>query len=166
MNNPSIPSTHAERQITDLSVKHAFTLYPSLSPYSQTESLTEEQIHLLRVGWRNLLVQLFCCVRFWFWREIGLGFTYLHMLLNKLFYELIFSNSCAICMQLLPYFSYSCMNILCLSCVHLPLFILLNGKLVGTSFSDPKETGRHKQQIAMRSNCYAQQPMECSTDEE
>ncbi len=26
----------------------------SLSPYSQTERLTEKQIHLLRVGWRNL----------------------------------------------------------------------------------------------------------------
>ncbi len=54
MNNHSIPSTHAERQITDLSVKHSFNQYPSLSPYSQTESLTEEQIHSLRVGWRNL----------------------------------------------------------------------------------------------------------------
>jgi hypothetical protein len=44
-NNRSIPSTHAERQITDLSVKHSFTLYPSLSPYGQTESLTEEHIN-------------------------------------------------------------------------------------------------------------------------
>jgi hypothetical protein len=58
------------------------------------------------------------------------------------------------------------MNILCLSCVHLPLFILLIGKLVGTSFPDPKEAGRHKKQIAMRRDCYAQQPMECLTDEE
>jgi hypothetical protein len=54
MNNRSIPSTHAERQITDLAVKLSLTLYPSLSPYGQTESLTEGQIHLLRVGWRNL----------------------------------------------------------------------------------------------------------------
>jgi hypothetical protein len=53
VNNRSIPSTHAERQITDLSVKHSFTLYPSLSPCSQTESWTEERIHLLRIGWRN-----------------------------------------------------------------------------------------------------------------
>ncbi len=51
MNNRSIPSTHAERQITDLSVKQSFTLYPFLSPYSQTELQTEKQIHLLRVGW-------------------------------------------------------------------------------------------------------------------
>jgi hypothetical protein len=27
---------------------------------------------------------------FWLWQEIGFGFTYLGMLLNKLFYELIF----------------------------------------------------------------------------
>ncbi len=49
MNNHSIPSMHAERQITDLSVKHSFTLYPSFSPYGQTESQTEEQIN---PGWR------------------------------------------------------------------------------------------------------------------
>jgi hypothetical protein len=45
---------HAERQITDLSVKHSFTLYPSLSPYGQTELQTEWWIHSLRMGWRNL----------------------------------------------------------------------------------------------------------------
>ncbi len=44
-NNRSIPSMHAKRRITDLSVKHSFTLYPSLSPYSQTESRTEERIN-------------------------------------------------------------------------------------------------------------------------
>jgi hypothetical protein len=54
VNNRSIPSTHTERQITDLSVKHSFILYPSLSPYAQMESLTEKQIHLLRVGRRNI----------------------------------------------------------------------------------------------------------------
>jgi hypothetical protein len=58
------------------------------------------------------------------------------------------------------------MNILCSTCVRFPLFILLIGKVVGTSFPDLKEAGRHKKQIAMRSNCYAQQPMECSTEEE
>ncbi len=47
----------------------------------------------------------------------------------------------AICLQLLPYFSYSCINILCLSCVHLPLFILLIGKLANATFPDPKEPG-------------------------
>jgi hypothetical protein len=57
------------------------------------------------------------------------------------------------------------MNTLCSSCVHLPLFILLIGNFVGTSSPDPKEAGRHKKQIAMRSDCYAQWPMECLTDE-
>ncbi len=70
MNNRSIPSTHAERQITDLSVKHSFTLYPSLSPYSQMDLWTEGRIHSLRMGWRNFFSS--CCVSFWFWREIGL----------------------------------------------------------------------------------------------
>ncbi len=42
----------------------------------------------------------------------------------------------AICMQLLPYFSYSCINILRSSSVHLPLFILLFGKLACTLFPD------------------------------
>ncbi len=44
----------------------------------------------------------------------------------------------AICMQLLPYFSYSCINILCSTCVHVPLFILLFGKLACTLFPDSK----------------------------
>jgi hypothetical protein len=37
VNNHSIPSMHAERQITNLSDYHSFTPYPSLSPYRQTE---------------------------------------------------------------------------------------------------------------------------------
>jgi hypothetical protein len=57
-------------------------------------------------------------------------------------------------------------NILCSSCVHLPLFILLFGKLASASFPNSKEAGRHKKQIAMTSNRYAQQPMECSTGKE
>jgi hypothetical protein len=75
-NNRSIPSTHVERQITNLSVKHSFTLYPSLSLCGQTELQTEKRIHLLRMGWRNffpvvLLFQFLVLV------EIGIGFTYL-----------------------------------------------------------------------------------------
>ena len=35
-------------------------------------------------GLEELFFQLCCCVSFWFWREIGFGFTYLHMLLNSL----------------------------------------------------------------------------------
>ncbi len=44
----------------------------------------------------------------------------------------------AICMQLLPYFSYYCINMLCSSCIHFPLFILLFGKLAFTLFPDSK----------------------------
>ncbi len=73
-NNCSIPSTHAKRQITNLSVKHSFTLYPSLSPYGWMESRMEKQIHLLRVGWKNFfpvvqLCQFLALVgnRFWFY---------------------------------------------------------------------------------------------------
>jgi hypothetical protein len=105
VNNHRIPSTHDERKITNLSVKHSFTIYPSLSLYSRTESVTEKQIHLLPVGWRNffpvvllcqflvlagnrfwfyllytyvLRVQYSCGVVlvFWFWREIVFGVTY------------------------------------------------------------------------------------------
>jgi hypothetical protein len=68
-------------------------------------------------------------------------------------------------MQLLPYFSYSCINILCSSSVHLPLFILLIGKLACATFPESKEAGIENQ-IAMTSDCYAQGPMECSTDKE
>ncbi len=76
VNNCSIPSMHAKRKITIRSHKHSFTLYPSLSPYSQTDRMTDgERIHLLRVGWRNFFPVV--CVSFWFWREIGFGFTYL-----------------------------------------------------------------------------------------
>ncbi len=34
-------STHNERKITNLSGKHSFTLYPSVSPYSQTDGLAK-----------------------------------------------------------------------------------------------------------------------------
>ncbi len=86
VNNCSIPSMHAEKKITNLSVNYSFTLYPSLSPYWQTEWQTEKQIHSLRVGWRNFFpVVLLYCVSFWFWREIGFGFTYLRRLVNKFF---------------------------------------------------------------------------------
>ncbi len=47
----------------------------------------------------------------------------------------------AISMQLFPYFSYSCINILCSSGVHLPLFVLLFGKLTDILFPGSKEAG-------------------------
>ncbi len=42
-NNHSIPSTHAERKITVCSHKHIFTPYPSLSPYSPTDRITDRE---------------------------------------------------------------------------------------------------------------------------
>jgi hypothetical protein len=50
----------------------------------------------------------------------------------------------AICMQLLPYFSYSCINNMCSSSVHLPLFILLFSKLACTLFPDSKRNDAAK----------------------
>ncbi len=49
----------------------------------------EEPAHASH-GLEELFFQLCCCVSFWFWWEIGFGFTYLRTLLN-IFLELIFS---------------------------------------------------------------------------
>jgi hypothetical protein len=38
-------------------------------------------------GLEELFFQLCCCVSYLFWPEIGFGFTYLCMLLNKLFLQ-------------------------------------------------------------------------------
>jgi hypothetical protein len=46
-NNRSIPSTHTERKLTVHSHKHSFTLYHSLSPYSQTDRQTDGEINTL-----------------------------------------------------------------------------------------------------------------------
>jgi hypothetical protein len=42
----------------------------------KTGRLTEEQIHLLRVGWRNFFSSCADVSVFWFWQEIGFGVTY------------------------------------------------------------------------------------------
>ncbi len=112
MNNCNIPSTHAEIQINDLSVKHSFTLYPSLSPYSQMELLTEIQIHSLCSDWRNFFFQLWLCVSFWFWREIGFGFTYLCTLLNNFFETNIFLIVVEVLRYFVRQFRYFCTNFL------------------------------------------------------
>jgi hypothetical protein len=51
MNNCSIPSMHAVRKTNNLSVKHFLALYPSLSPYGQTELRTEGQINYGGAGY-------------------------------------------------------------------------------------------------------------------
>ncbi len=105
MNNHSIPSMHAERKVTVHSHKHSFTPYPSLSPYSQTDGMTDRERNTLAVhGLEELFAQLCCCVSFlvsggkwvlvlltylsrvqyscsvvlvfWFWQEIVFGITY------------------------------------------------------------------------------------------
>ncbi len=78
VNNRSIPSTHAERKNTVHSHKHSFTLCPSLGPYSQMDRITDGGTNTLAArGLEELFFQLCCCVSFWFWQEIGFGFTYL-----------------------------------------------------------------------------------------
>ncbi len=77
VNNCSIPSIHVERKITILSHEHSFTPYPSLSPYSPTDRITDEETNTLAArGLEEIFFQLCWCVSFWFWREIGFGFTY------------------------------------------------------------------------------------------
>ncbi len=78
MNNRTIPSMHAERKNTVRSHKHSFTPYPSLSPYSPTDRMTDGGTNTLSAsGLDEPFFQLCCCVSvFWFWREIGFGVTY------------------------------------------------------------------------------------------
>ncbi len=38
-------------------------------------------------GLEELFFQLCCCVSFWFWQEIGFGFTYIRTLLNNFFWN-------------------------------------------------------------------------------
>ncbi len=78
LNDCSIPSMHAERKITICSHKHSFTPYPSLSPYSRMDRMTDRGTNTLAArGLEELFFQFCCCVSFWLWRDIGLGFTYL-----------------------------------------------------------------------------------------
>ncbi len=59
MNNRSILSMHTERQTTDLSVKHSFTLYPSLSPYRRMDRITDRETNTLATrGLEELRVNL------------------------------------------------------------------------------------------------------------
>ncbi len=65
VNNCSIPSTHAKRKITVHSHKHSFTPYPSLSPYSPTDGMTNRGTNTLAArGLEELFFQLCCRVSF------------------------------------------------------------------------------------------------------
>ncbi len=69
---------HTERKISIHSHKHAFTPYPSLSPYSPTDRITDGTTNTLAArGLEELFIQLCHCVSFFLWREIVLGVTYL-----------------------------------------------------------------------------------------
>ena len=53
-----------------------------------TDRITDRETHTLALrGLEELFFQLCCCVSFWFWREIGFGFTYLRTLLNNCFWN-------------------------------------------------------------------------------
>jgi hypothetical protein len=68
---------HAEKKITVHSHKHSFTPYPSFSPL-QTDRMTDGETNTLAArGLEEFFFQLWFCVSFWFWWEIGFGFTYL-----------------------------------------------------------------------------------------
>jgi hypothetical protein len=61
----------------------------------------------------------------------------------------------AISFQLLPYFFQPVVNALCLSCVHLPLFIFIFKKVTSATCADQMKAGSG-QQMAMASDDYAQ----------
>ncbi len=69
---------HAERRITVGSHKHSFTPYPSLSPYRQTDRMTDRGTNTLAArGLEKFFSSCaVVCQFFWFWREIGFGVTY------------------------------------------------------------------------------------------
>ncbi len=66
-----------KRKITFCSHKHSFTPCPSLSPYWQTDRMTDRGTNTLAThGLEEPFFQLCCCVSFLFWWEKGFGFTY------------------------------------------------------------------------------------------
>jgi hypothetical protein len=67
VNNRSIPSMHTERKITVHSHKHSSTPYPTLSPYSPTDRITDAETNTFAArGLEELFFQLCCCFSFWF----------------------------------------------------------------------------------------------------
>ena len=78
VNNRSIPSTQGERKVTICSHKHSFTPYPSCSPYSRMDRMTDRGTNTFAAcGLEDLFFQLCSCVSFLLlWREIVFGVTY------------------------------------------------------------------------------------------
>ncbi len=67
MNNRGIPSTQVERKIAVCSHKHSFTPYPSLSPYSQIDGITDRETNTLAArGLEELFSSCAAVSVFWF----------------------------------------------------------------------------------------------------
>jgi len=80
LNNHSILSTQAERKITVCSHKLSFTPYPSLSPYSWMDGMTDGETNTLAArGLEELFSSCAVVSIFGFWCEIGFGVTYLRI---------------------------------------------------------------------------------------
>ncbi len=92
MNNRSNSSMHAERKITICSHKLSYIPYPSLSPYSPMDGMTDRGTNALTLrGLEEPFFQLCCCVSvFWFWQEIGFGVTYVLRLQYSCGFVLVF----------------------------------------------------------------------------
>jgi hypothetical protein len=77
VSNCIIPSTHAERKITVCSHKHSLTPYPSLSPYRQTDRITDRGTNTLAArGLEEIFFQLCRVSVFFLLRKIVLLLTY------------------------------------------------------------------------------------------
>jgi hypothetical protein len=67
---------HTKRKITNLSGKHSFTPYPSLSPYSPTDGMADREINTLAAhGLEDLFSSCAVVSIFQFWREMFFGVT-------------------------------------------------------------------------------------------
>ncbi len=76
MKNHTIPSMHAERKITICPHKHAFTPYPSFSPYRQIDRITDRETNTLAaLGLEGLFSSCAVVSVFWLWWEMVLGVT-------------------------------------------------------------------------------------------
>jgi hypothetical protein len=91
----SIPSTHAEREITVRSHKHYFTPFPSLSPFSQMNRITDWGMNTLAAhGLEELFSSCAVVSVFQLWWEIVLGVTYLpYQLCHCVFFLVAAGNS-------------------------------------------------------------------------
>ncbi len=76
VNDGSIPSTHAEKKLPFVLI---ITLLLHIPLLALTDGQNDGQRNeYTRCAWAGgTFFQLCCCVSFWFWREIGFGFTYL-----------------------------------------------------------------------------------------